>query len=112
MSEIIKFEDFKNKKKNLSDEDIKSLFLGLVNLIIIENFVKKIISKNSFITLSLKIENGESFIINVEPLENSLILNFPYKIYVENINNNLIIKSNNIEVLNYKNAYFITLNNL
>ena len=33
MSEIIKFEDFKNKKKNLSDEDIKSLFLGLVNLI-------------------------------------------------------------------------------
>lgn len=32
MSEIIKFEDFK-KKKTLSDEDIKSLFLGLVNLI-------------------------------------------------------------------------------
>ena len=33
MSEIIKFEDFKNKKKSLTDEDIKSLFLGLVNLI-------------------------------------------------------------------------------
>lgn len=32
MSEIIKFEDFK-KKKSLSDDDIKSLFLGLVNLI-------------------------------------------------------------------------------
>jgi len=33
MSEIIKFEDFKNKKKTLTDDDIKSLFLGLVNLI-------------------------------------------------------------------------------
>ncbi|MGN1222664.1 MAG: hypothetical protein ACI4T1_00845 [Christensenellales bacterium] len=32
MSEIINFEDYR-KKRNLSDEEIKSLFLGLVNLI-------------------------------------------------------------------------------
>lgn len=83
------------------------------NLIIIENHIKKIISKNSFINFVLNIENGENFIINVEPLENiSQNANIPYKIYVENINNRLIIKSSNIEVLNYKNAYFVTLNNL
>jgi len=66
MSEIIKFEDFK-KKKTLSDEDIKSLFLGLVNLIKssaiddVSNKIKAEYKKNSIelnnTLLELKIKN-------------------------------------------------------
>ena len=66
MGEIIHFEDFK-KKKNLSDEDIKSLFLGLVNLIKanaiddVSNKIKQEYKKNSITLnntlLELKLKN-------------------------------------------------------
>lgn len=82
------------------------------NLIIVDDFIKKVINKNSFITLSLKIENNENFIINVEPLEISDKLYLPYKIYVENQANALKIKSNNIEILSFENTYIIKLKNL
>lgn len=55
MENIINFSDF-NKKKTLSDEEIKSLFLGLVNLIksnAIDDFSAKI--KEEFKQNSLKL---------------------------------------------------------
>lgn len=62
MSDIIKFEDFKKKKKVLSDDDIKSLFLGLINLVkssAIEDITNKAIEeskKNTLLLNSAKIE--------------------------------------------------------
>lgn len=66
MDNIIKFEDFK-KKKNLTDEEIKSLFLGLVNLIKsnaiddVSSKIKNEYKKNSIMLnntiLELKIKN-------------------------------------------------------
>jgi len=82
------------------------------NLIVIDNFVKKIIKKNAFLTLKLQIENNENYIINVEPIENSNNLYLPYKIFVENSNNVLKFSSNNIEVLSFENTYIINLKNL
>lgn len=66
MENIIKFEDFK-KKKSLTDEEIKSLFLGLVNLIktsaiddvsskIKEEYKKSSIALNNTL-LELKLKN-------------------------------------------------------
>jgi len=66
MSEIIKFEDFK-KRKTLTDDDIKSLFLGLVKLIKnsaiddVSSKIKEEYKKNAIkldnITLELKVKN-------------------------------------------------------
>lgn len=57
MENIIKFEDIR-KKKTLSDEEIKSLFLGLVNLIksnAIEDVSEKI--KSDFKKNSIMLNN-------------------------------------------------------
>ena len=57
MENIINFSDF-NKKKSLSDDEIKSLFLGLVNLIksnAIEDYNIKI--KNEFRQNSQKLNS-------------------------------------------------------
>lgn len=66
MDNIIRFEDF-SKKKTLTDDDIKSLFLGLVNLIKtnavddVSTKIKKEYKKNSIMLnntlLELKIKN-------------------------------------------------------
>ena len=66
MDNIIKFEDF-SKKKTLTDDDIKSLFLGLVNLIKtnavddVSTKIKQEYKKNSIMLnntlLELKIKN-------------------------------------------------------
>ena len=59
MENIINFNDY-NKKKPLSDDDIKSLFLGLVNLIktnAIENVNYKL--KEEFKENSIKLNNAK-----------------------------------------------------
>lgn len=56
MQNIINFSDF-NKKKNLTDDEIKSLFLGLVNLIksnAIDDFSVKI--KNEYEKKSVQLK--------------------------------------------------------
>ena len=81
-------------------------------LIVIDGFVKKMLKKNSFLQFYAKLENGENFIINVEPLEKTNDLRFPYKIFVENNNNTLTFSSNNIDVMHYENKYIIKLKSL
>lgn len=57
MENIINFSDF-NKKKSLTDEEIKSLFLGLVNLIksnAIDDFSNKL--KNEYKQNSMKLNS-------------------------------------------------------
>ncbi len=71
------------------------------------NNLKRKIEKDSFQTMKLNIENNENFVINIEPITEKDKLLFPYNIYVNCVNNNLVFESPNIEVLNYKNVYVL-----
>lgn len=85
---------------------IKTPFTCLIK---IENFIQKELKENEFLTLNATLQNNENFIINIEPLEKSENLNFSYKIFVKNENEQLKILSQNIENYNYNNKHFIFL---
>lgn len=67
------------------------------------------LNENNFVTLKINIKENESFTITSEPLNQTNSLIFPYKIYIQNINNKLEIKSGNIDYYNYLNNYIIYL---
>lgn len=93
MENIIKFNDYKSKKP-LSDDDIKSLFLGLVNLIktnAIEDVNNKL--KSEFQEKSIKLNNAK---IELK-LKDEIILDLKKENEKLNSKMNMLLKK--IEVL-------------